>query len=90
MVNCSRRSSVHCYVFLRTSRLGVVWEELKAKLYLLYLRSLILTVILPPWRSLRTDLYMVITWGGLELCMVELMAYRFLFTCQSDIEIQHV
>jgi hypothetical protein len=30
-----------------------------------------LTVVIPPWRSVGTDLSAVITWAGLGLCAAE-------------------
>ena len=42
-------------------------------------------VVIPPWRSVGTDLSAVIVWVGLGLSAVERHALTFLCTCQLDL-----
>jgi hypothetical protein len=44
-----------------------------------------LTVMIPPWRSVGTDLSAVITWACLGLCAAEPHVLYFLCTCQLDL-----
>jgi hypothetical protein len=62
-----------------------VWEEPQAKLYLRFLYSSVLAVVIPPWRSVGTDLSVVITCVGLGFCAAVPNALEFLCTCQLDL-----